>query len=67
MLVKAANCWLLVDRALVASGCGAWPWAAKKATLKDSEAAKGTPDPDRVGHEEGTQIGRPIVDLAPNP
>ena len=36
-------------------------------TCTNSEAAKGTPDPDRVGHEEGTQIGRPIVDLAPNP
>ena len=39
-------------------------------TCTNSESAKGTPDPDREdrgGHEEGTQIGRPIVDLARNP
>ena len=43
VLVKAANCWLLVERTLVVSGCGAWPWAAKNATLNDSEAHKASP------------------------
>ena len=39
-------------------------------TCTNSEGAKATPDPDpgeRVAHEEEIQIGRPIVDLVPNP
>ena len=39
-------------------------------TCINSEGAKATPDQDhedRVAHEEEIQIGRPIVDLVPNP
>ena len=39
-------------------------------TCTNSEEAKATPEPDqedRVDHEEKIQIGRPIVDLVPNP
>ena len=39
-------------------------------TCTNSEGAKATLEPDhedRVAHEEEIQIGRPIVDLVPNP
>ena len=36
-------------------------------TCTNSEGVKATPEPDRVAHEEEIQIGRPIVDLVPNP
>lgn len=39
-------------------------------TCTNSEETKATPEldhEDRVDHEEKIQIGRPIVDLVPNP
>ncbi len=41
-------------------------------TCTNSEGGKATPEPEpdhegRVAHEEEFQIGRPIVDLVPNP
>ena len=39
-------------------------------TCSNSEGAKATTEPDhedRVAHKEEIQIGRPIVDLVPNP